>query len=215
MAVPIDDVQGEIYLHLCTQVGHLFLTFANLENILTSILKLHMTENISKDMMDTKAIKLASAIYGGMRYATSRDTIKRIAATENPDPAKLEFLLGIFAQIGSIQSFRDMLAHKQLIRATDRIDGTWRLSNLFTTRDLMKPVVYEFDMTAVNAASADIATATTRLGGRAVTDVLIEQMIDDLSPIAWRYKPSMLKLVPLETLNWPQEPPPPPRSSQE
>lgn len=205
-AVPIDDVQGEIYLHLCTQVGHLFLTFATLEGVLQTVLKLHMAENISGDSGNTKAILLAAAVYGSMRFSASRDTIKRIAAAERSDPAKVAFLETLFSQVKAIQHLRDMLAHQQLTRATDRIDGKWRLSNMYTTKTVSKPLIYEFDMVAINAASGDLQVITNRIGQSAVTDSLIDAVVTDMSPITWRFKSSMLKLVPLDEIEFPSSP---------
>ena len=209
---PIDDAQGAIYIELCAQVGHLFLSFANLEGVLTGALKLHMAESIDVDEGSPRAIKLASAVYGSMRFTQSRDTIKRVISTEPPAPEKLAALTDIFAQIGHVLAFRDMLAHQSLQRATQRIDGTWRLSNLFTTKDVTKPLVYEFQLTAINAAASDLVTATGLLGRQRMTSCLIDGLIGDPSQTAWRYKPSMLKLVPRSKLNFPQEPKTPPQS---
>lgn len=204
---PIDEAQGNLYLELCTQVGHLFLSFANLEGVLTGALKLHMAENLNPDESNPSAIRLASAVYGSMRFSSSRDTIKRVIATETPNQQKLNLLTEVFAQIGHVQAFRDMLAHQSLQRSGKRIDGVWRLSNMFTTKDVTNPLVYEFTMEAVNAASSDLMVATTKLARQRVTTTLIDGLIGDTAPIAWRYKPSMLKLVPRSDLNFPQEPP--------
>lgn len=205
---PIDETQGNLYLELCMQVGHLFLSFANLEGVLTSILKLHMAENLESNESNPTGIKLASAVYGGLRFTQARDIMKRIIATEVPPSEKVDFLTGIFAQIGHVQAFRDMLAHQSLQRSTERIDGTWRLSNMFTTKDVTRPLVYEFTLEAVNAASSDLMKATKRLGGQPVTTNLVDSAVGDLSPIPWRYKPSLLKLVPRSQLNFPQSPGP-------
>ena len=206
---PIDKVQGEIYLELCTQIGHLFLSFANLENALTGALKLHMAESLSANESDPKAIMFASAVYGSMRFSTARDAIKRVISTDPPSPEKLAVLTDLFAQVGHVQGFRDMLAHQSLQRSSNRIDGTWRLSNMFTTKDLAKPQVYEFTMAAVNAAASDLVTAASTIGSRRMGTKLIDGLVAEASPIAWRYKPSMLKLLPRSKLNYPQEPEPP------
>ena len=197
VAEPINKAQGKLYLELCAQVGHLFLSFANLETVMTSVLKLHMAENLSGDPNPTSGIRLASAVYGSMRFTQSRDTIKRVIATELHSERDLEFLTGVFAQLAHIQAFRDMLAHQSLQRSNpERIDGTWRLSNMFTTKDLSKPLVYEFTLVAINAASADLKTATRRIGNQVAKKNILESILGDTSPIPWRYKPSMLKLVP-------------------
>lgn len=216
MGAPISDKQGAIYLELCTQVGHLFLSFANLEGVLAAILKLHMAQNIDPEANKHGSIALASAVYGSMRFSTARDIIKRITATEAQSPQKLNFLIDLFAQIGEVQKFRDMLAHQQLSPANPSgIDGEWQISNLFTTKDIHNPHVFTFTLDVVNAASGDLMLATSRLGGQVVTEALIDGVVQNLAPIPWQYKPSMLKRVPRNKLRFPQEPFPQPPSLRE
>ncbi|HMG48785.1 MAG TPA: hypothetical protein VK614_15160 [Allosphingosinicella sp.] len=159
------------------------------------MLKLHLANNVSEDTSQTRTIALASAVYGSMRFKTSRDTINRILTTEPPKKTKAARLAAIFAHLGNIEKLRDYIAHQQISPVSQPMDGNWQISTLFSAKDLTKTAVFHFKTEAVNAASSDLTVALQRLGGRDVGTSLIDALIDDASPIPWQYKPSMLKQV--------------------
>jgi hypothetical protein len=201
------DVQ---YRMFALMLGHLFITFARLETSLASLLKLHLAAAMG-GIMKIENVRLSSAIYGGLRFAAARDAIKRIAAAEDVSEKTVNFALGIFAQVGHIQDLRDKLAHHLVAPAYDGTDGYWQVTDAPVTRDIRKPKVYVFDSETLQHAAADLTAAEGRFGGRIVMKGHILQSLEhDLSPIPWRYKPSMLKLVPRSKLRAPPEPPLPP-----
>jgi hypothetical protein len=185
-------------------IGHLFITFARLEGALAAMLKLHLADKMG-GFLDVERVALSSAIYGGMRFAQSRDTIKRLAATEKVDKATQDFALAVFAHIGHIQSLRDMIAHQQLVQGFEGSGADWQLVDSITTRNIKEPKVYVFDTNAVAVAGDDLNTAAQRLGGEAKTGHILQALERDLSPIPWRYKSSMLRLVSQSELRTPLE----------
>lgn len=189
------------YRLFCLNVGHLFTAFARLENTLTGSLKLHLSFNFAKPG-DTRSMKLASAIYGSMRFKASRDTIKRILVVEGAAKETTALLENVFAQIGHIESFRDKIAHQTVTPAHSGMGGFWQVTDMLNTRDLVKTQAWVFDTDALAHASRDLLLATDIIGGRNVNVPLFGDL-PDLAPPAWQYKPSMLKLVPRSKLRTP------------
>jgi hypothetical protein len=187
------------YQELCLVIGHLFITFARLEGSLAAMLKLHLANKMG-DILDLERLALSSAIYGGMRFSQARDTIKRLATVEKVDQKATALALKTFAHIGHIQSLRDMIAHQQLVPAYEGAGASWQLVDSVTTRDIKNPKVYVFNTEAVGLAAEDLNTAAHRFGGEAKRGHILVALERDLSPIVWRYKPSMLRLVSLREL---------------
>jgi hypothetical protein len=195
----LDQALHEEYRHLCLAVGHLFITFARLEGCLSSILKLHLADAMG-GMTDKRKVRLSSAIYGSMRFAAARDTIKRLAAAESVSEQTVTFANSIFAHVGAIQDLRDRIAHHQIVPAFEGAGAYWQVSDQIATRDIRRPKVYVFDSVAVVSAANDLNTAAVRLGGPAKSGHVLQAVERDLQPIAWLYKPSMLRLVSLNEL---------------
>lgn len=191
------DAADEYRLY-CANVGHLFTAFARLETTLTGSLKLHLAINIEKPGTP-RAMKLASAIYGSMRYKASRDAIKRILAAESASKSLVAHIEGVFAHVGHIENFRDKIAHQSVSAALNGKDGFWQVSDVVNTRDLVKTQVWAFDTSAVGAAANDLFLAEAIIGGRPVAGKIFDGLTD-LSPPTWRYKSSMLKPVPQSRL---------------
>ncbi|MGB5020167.1 hypothetical protein [Sphingorhabdus sp.] len=182
------------YRELCMAVGHLFITFSRLEGTLAATLKLHLANQICGNAKSVNDIALSSAIYGGMRFKSARDTIKRIMTTENTPKEVEKFVLSIFEHVGHIETFRDHIAHQTTVPAIEG-RGIWQVSDSITTRTIKEPKVRLFTVEAVVSAANDLATASNRLGGHVVGDRLYEDGFE-ISPVTWQYKSSMLKLVP-------------------
>jgi hypothetical protein len=191
------------YQELCLVIGHLFITFARLEGVLAAMLKLHLADKMG-DILDIERVAMSSAIYGGMRLTHSRDTIKRLATVENVPTETVDFALAAFAHVGHIQGLRDKIAHQQLVPAYEGSGASWQLVDSITTRNIREPKVYVFDMEAVAFAADDLNTAAHRFGGEANRGHILQCLERNLSPIPWRYKQSMLKLVSQSDLRKPQ-----------
>jgi hypothetical protein len=88
------------------------------------------------------------------------------------------------------------------------MDGYWQVSNHATTRDLTEIKFYVFDTNVVFDAASDLTLAGECLACEPITDRLFAGLTDFSQP-AWRYKPSMLKLVPHSKLRIPPEQSPP------
>jgi len=92
-----DNELNKEYRQNCLEVGHLMVAINRLENLLTTILKLHLAINIgsvdipSESLESKRTMGLASAIYGGLRYSASRDTLNRLMAVEKPIARSLNF----------------------------------------------------------------------------------------------------------------------------
>lgn len=188
-----DNGLNDAYRALCMGVGHLFINFGRWEGALSAMLRLHLAEAAGSSMGDKVAISLSSAIYGSMRYKAARDTINRINVVEALDGASSIFLEGVFAQAGHIEGLRDKLAHQAIVPSIDAEHGYWQVSDQTVTRDLKKVKIYTFDVEAVIAAANDLNIATDRLGNRAASPKLFGELSTE--PIAWQYKPSMLRHV--------------------
>lgn len=202
---PID--LDDQYRMLALMAGHLFICFARLETCLASLLKLHLASAMG-DIMKVEYVRLSSAIYGGMRFGASRDAIKRIATAEDAPGATVDLALDIFSQVGHIQDLRDKIAHHLVVPAYDGAEAYWQVTDAPVTRDIRHPKVYVFDSESVQHAAADLTLAADRMGGAVVNKGHVLQSLErDLSPIPWRYKPSMLKLVPRNKLRAPPETP--------
>lgn len=190
VGVPERDLNAE-YADLCNAAGHLFIMFGRLEGTLSAVLRLHLGNQLA--VVDGSMVALPAAIYGSMRFKAARDTMKRIMNLQKvPDETK-RFVLGVFEHVGHIETFRDYLAHQILAPA---VEGSpfWQVNDTVTTRDTSKPKVYLFTAEAIRAAGDDLLTASERLGNSNLTRKLFEGL--DGAPVPWRYKPSMLALVP-------------------
>ena len=187
------------YDQFCREVGKLILGFGNLENSLSICLKWHL----KVAMVIVKpghSLSLAGAIYGSMRFKTSRDTIKRILKAERASNEVTAFLTDAFGHIGHIEELRDKIAHQAVIEPVESHSGQWEAWDAFTTRDPQNDRVWAFSLSAVAMAADDAHALVERFSGyldaqhEAGSTELFASL--DLSPIAWRYKPSMLALLP-------------------
>lgn len=182
------------FADLCTATGLLFLAFANFENALTGMLKLHLARSISEDEDSVVSIPLAAAVYGGgLRFKASRDAVKRIALAERADDQKLEFIKSLFEQVANIEFLRDLLAHQTLSAHNKKSDGVWQSALYFATKGASTVTTYEFTTAMVRQAALDIFLATYKLGPMDFKAKLTESFFHDISPVPWRYKPSELK----------------------
>lgn len=158
------------------------------------MLRLHLANNLAA-CGEHQSLVLSSAIYGSMRFKASRDTMRRLAAAELAPEGVNKFLDDVFAQVGHIESLRDKIAHQVIVPSVSPGEGFWQVSDQTVTRDLKKLKIYLFDTAAVEAAAADLTTAGSRLGNQTVGTRFFANEGFDLTPIAWRYKSSMLKHV--------------------
>jgi hypothetical protein len=163
----------------------------------------------SDDLAKAKLLPTVCAVLGSMRLKVSRDMMKRLAVEENFTAESLDYFARIFDHIGHIEHLRDTLAHQKLSQTGD--PHTWQLSDYTTTRNVRSKKVYEITSDAVNMASDDLIAATDYL------DLFLEKGRDpsSLQQPAWRYKPSMLKLLPKKKGPSLQSRQRPPRSSRE
>lgn len=190
----------DAYTSLCRLTGHLFLRFAALETALSVMLRMHLSDNIG-DTEKPDGLRLASAIYGGLRYSAARDHIKRIMEVESTGAVEKAFVSSAFQHISHIQNLRDQLAHRHVNGAYTGGSGMWQLVDFATSKDISKPQVHLFHIGSVFYAAEDLTTAMERLCSyNPGTGCLFPTGAFDTSPIPWRYKSSMLKLVPLDTL---------------
>ena len=199
--VSTDNELNAEYRLYCLNVGNLFTEFARLENLLTSALKLHLAFNIGSPE-DVSAMRLASAIYGSMRFKASRDTIKRLFEVEDSPKLRVQFVENIFAQVGHIEAIRDKIAHQMVMPAHSDLGAFWQVSDMVTTRNIQQVKVWVFNTDAVFAAAKDLNTIGDILGKRPITNKLFDHLAEFALP-SWRYKPSMLKLVPHSKLKIP------------
>jgi hypothetical protein len=191
----LDEVDQAQYATLCTAVGHLFITFARLEGVLASMLKLHLAGDMG-DMTDIAKVAKSSAIYGSLRFKAARDSIKRIATVEGAAEKTFSFVLSVFEQVAHIEDLRDKIAHHQLVPSTSGQPDRWVIHDATVTRDIRKPKVYVIHTNSIVLAAMDLNTAAARLGSGARPGHILIAAEDDLSSISWLYAPSMLKLIP-------------------
>jgi len=209
---PDEDVNDQ-YRYLCLAVGHLFISFGRLEGVLSSILRLHLANNIA-DLDKANSLVLSSAIYGSMRFKSARDTVRRLAKSEGVSPEMDTYLDSIFSHVGHIENLRDKLAHQAVVPVhPDHLtqDGDWQVSDQTVTRDIKNPKVYVFSSDLVTDAANDLIAAADHLGVR-VEKKLFENI--KIEPLSWLYKPEKLKHVPLGKLRAQLKPRHQPRSSE-
>lgn len=194
MEFSTDDGLNAEYRLYCLNIGHLLTHFSRLENLLTSVLKLHLALNIGSPN-EPRSMRIASAIYGSMRFKASRDTIKRLLEAEGAPKDRVTFVESLFTQISHIESLRDKIAHQLVVPAHADLGGYWQVSDMVNTRNIRNLQVWVFDTDALEAAAMDLDEIGNLLGNKPVNDRLFDQLPDFKLP-SWRYKPSMLKLVP-------------------
>ena len=205
------------YDQFCREVGKLILGFGNLENTLSICLKWHLRDAMII-LKPNHAASLSSAVYGSMRFKSSRDTIKRILKAERAGDQLAAFLAGAFVQMAHIEELRDKIAHQAVIEPRESHSGQWEAWDVFTTRDPENDRVWSFSLDAVAMAADDSHAFVERIS--TYLDVHRENVNStlfgnlDVSPIAWRYKPSTLKLLPRSKRRGPRSPKPQPRSSR-
>ena len=188
---PERDVDAE-YRELCSVVGHLFMAFSRLEGALAALLKLHLGDKLPKDSHVQQT--LPSAVYGSMRFKAARDTLKRVMGVERTPDATRKFVSGVFEQIASIESLRDMLAHQQTVPA-DEGWPFWQITDLMSTRDIPNTKIYIITPSDISKAADDLVNVGLRLGSNSALKGIFTGDGFDISPIPWLYKPSMLKLL--------------------
>jgi hypothetical protein len=174
--------------------GGLFFAFGKVENTLAAGLRYYLGSLLRPVVGHAAAFDTAAAILGNLRYAALRDLTKRLLKTQNVGREVLDHMDSVFKHVSDIQTLRDHLAHRLAEPFDDTYDGTWIVQDFATTKDFANPQAYKFHIDALKAATIDLGRFTHRTGG-----ILNPWVIDssypgsfDLSPPAWRYKPSML-----------------------
>lgn len=209
--------ESDDYDDLCVALGHLILGFGNLEQSLSIVLKWHLRDAMVISKPDLAA-SLSSAVYGSMRFKAARDTIKRILAAENASPQLVSFLSDAFAHAGHLEELRDKLAHQAVVPPNESHSGAWEVWDIFTTRDTNNRKAWAFSADSVAKAAHDTHQLVLRIsafldGQRSNFSFRLFENLS-VEPIPWRYKPSMLALLPRSSCRDPQEQPPPPQSSE-
>ncbi|MEA3034921.1 MAG: hypothetical protein QOH04_680 [Sphingomonadales bacterium] len=202
---------GGYYPALCLAIGRLFLAFGMLEVSLAAGLRLHLQRCMAGEVGDNKSLEIAYTVYGSMRLKAARDALKRMLELERLGPQREAFRAAFFAHIGHIEDLRDKLAHQFVEKAWEEDDGNWVVSDSTTSRSPKSIKFYIFQTSAVVCAAADLEIAAHRIG--AIIPTIGDRWKEfDLSPPPWRYKPSMLKLLPQSNrlLRKARKPPPPP-----
>jgi len=168
--------------------------FSNLESVMQANLKLHLARRLRKRKDESFTMSLAAAIYGSMRFAASRDAMKRIMAVEKTSTQHRAFATDIFQQMGNVQSLRDMFAHQSADRRGSGFPDEWTLCDVFTTKETAKVKTYAVHTDSIEMAALDAMEVASRLSTFEQTPVLFSG--GDTSPFPWLYKPSMLRLLP-------------------
>lgn len=159
---------------------------------MVAVLKSHLGRNIGSVNGDDgkRAIAVAAAIYGSMRFSQSRDTIKRILEAEGAHPKVQVAAKGIFEQVGNIASLRDKLAHFAT-KPAEGGDGFWETTDYFSNRNISRTKEFIVGTDSIGLAANDLSLAATALwNSKGDKDLFSEKILE---PIAWQYKPSMLK----------------------
>lgn len=192
---PLDLDPPTHYQLFCTAVGRLFLMWARLEGSLAAGLRLHLESRVMPDSKARarRAVQTAAAIYGSMRFSSSRDTMRRIAAQEDFGPKAMQFFDDTFAHLGNVAKLRDLIAHQLLLEEEEEDDERWQFTDVTTTKTILDATTYEITTTAVFNAANDAKMASDRLGGFLLMPATGKW---DLTPFAWLYKPAMLKPLP-------------------
>lgn len=138
---------------------------------------------------------LAAAIFGSMRLKLSRDIIKRILTHEKAGQEVLDFHRLFFEQIAHIENLRDKLAH-QYARQGER-PSEWVLMDIATTKTYYEPKAYQIDSLHILGAAVDLHNAANCVGSLLPSNPRKRR---DLTLPTWRYKSSMLKLLPHKKL---------------
>lgn len=196
----MSDLEAE-YQNYSLNLGHLINTFGRMESLLTSALKLHLAMNIGSPT-DTRAMQLASAIYGSMRLRAARDTVKRVLDADDAPTARRARVEKVFEQLGHIESLRDKLAHQIVTPAHSDLGAYWQVSDHVTTRKLKQIKVWVFDTAAISHAAADLDKAAHFLGAMPISDRLFSHL-DEAALPNWKYNASMLREVPHSKLRVP------------
>lgn len=195
---------NEEYRRYSTHLGHLFASFARMETLLMGTLKLYLTMNIG-GLEDSRSMQLASAIFGSMRFRATRDMIKRVMDADGAPKERVATISNTLEHLTHIEALRDKLAHQLVTPAHGDLGAFWQVSDHTMTRNIKGLKVWVFDTLSVAHAAHDLVVAADFLGSLPASNYLFSQ-IDLSSPPTWRYKPSMLKLVPHNKLRTPPAP---------
>jgi hypothetical protein len=190
------------YQRYCLAAGHLFTHWGCWEQLLTGTLKLHLAMNIG-DPADTHSIKLASAIYGSLRFSSSRETVKRLLKVEKAPAERISFMDAIFMQAKHIENFRNRLSHDVVVPSALNMGGYWQVTDAVNSRDLAALNVWVFDTAALHQAAHDLDVMTTLIGSYPITNALFSGVTSYVLP-EWAFRADSLKLIPrsrLRTLN--------------
>lgn len=203
---PQIDAKGH-YAELASAVGSLFLQWALLESEMAASLRHHLTK---KMRARKQGYIMSCALFGSMRLKASRDTIKRVITELEYGEAALKYHTEFFSQISHIEDLRDRLAHHITIKSNKDYDGIWCACDVVATRSFKNYKIYEFDTETVFLAATDLRIAAGVVGG-----FLTSAADGRLPPMpTWRYKSSMLRLLPRRRQLSPQSMMLPPEPSQ-
>ena len=204
MAISESDDSSETWLEIAATAGSVFLNFGRLECSLSFELRRHLESHLRSQDDDLKGFRLASAIYGGMRFKDSSAMVKRIAEQEHYPSDALAYLTDFFGHIGHIAALRDKLAHQVVMPAIGGPNGTLHIIDAFNIRNPMGYKRYEITTKEMAYAAVDLKTASKVLQAHPLTLKGGRKQLD-LTPVPWRYKSSMLKLVRRKTATSPTE----------
>lgn len=166
------------------------ISFANLENVMTAMLKIHLGRRLDPEGESSASMRLASTIYGAMRFKVSRDAVKRLMRVEMVGEEAIQVAGKLWDQIGNIQSLRDMIAHQSL-EPREAISDEWILTEFFTDRHIDEPKRYRVKTIEIGFASSDLIAAAGTIS-RVIAGGDLVSFASAALP-AWRYKPSMLR----------------------
>lgn len=135
MAQSLDLPPPTHYQLFCLAVGRMFLMWARLEGSLAAALRVHLEARMPHDdeAEKNRAVRIAAAIYGSMRFKASRETIKRIATQEGFEADAMAFLAAVTEHLGNVEKIRDVIAHQSMLDDLSDSD-VWYFSTALTTR---------------------------------------------------------------------------------
>jgi len=181
-----DERLGMLPEKFFTALGHLHYAFTSLEVQMASVVNQYITVGYDSSVHWPMQDKV-SAILGGLRMETAKDTINRLLRVSEAPQEVQDFVKRIFQQIGEIQYFRNRLAHYHTGRWL-RKPGQFVNTDMEVAREKTKTVTFSFSYDALEAARHDL-----HLISRLIDDLFdFEVESFDLQIPAWQFKSTML-----------------------
>jgi len=185
-----EDPRTRAYNEYFLLSGSVFYGFGRAESSLAATLRMFVTSQMREDTGPIwQRLAVAATILGNVRYATLKDTYKRLLALQEPSEELSQSVDAVFQHMGDIQFLRDRMAHYLLKPLDTSYDGTWLSEDIAATRDFYSPKTYKFNVSALRAAFLDLKDVPVLL-----QDALGNPAAKPIELPAWRYKPSMLTL---------------------